>query len=87
MTPFKTLKEYKTLYVRNWSSNYELRSKVVLKPKVKEPALLITKVFTKNGETFETTKLGRIPFSALKEISLILEDSYNFINNYLSKNG
>ena len=84
MTPFKTLKEYKTIYVRNRSSNYELRFKIVLKPNVKEPALLITKVFTKQGETIETTKLGRIPYSSLPEISSIIKDSYCFIFNYLN---
>ena len=87
MTQFKVIKEYTTLYVRNRSSNYELRFKVVLKPNVKEPALLITKVFTKNGESIETTKLGRIPFSVLKEISYITYDSYNVIQKYLSNHG
>lgn len=84
MIPFKVLKEFKTIYVRNGSSNYELRSKIVLKPRVKEPALLITKVFTKNSEQIETTKLGRIPLEALHTISFIVDESIQFITNYMN---
>lgn len=84
MIPFKVLKEYKTIYVRSGRSNYELRSKIVLKSRVKEPALLITKVFTKNSEQIETTKLGRIPLEALHTISFIVDESVQFITNYMN---
>lgn len=83
MIPFEVLKEYKTIYVRNRSSNYELRFKIVLKQGVKEPALLITKVFAKNGKHIETTKLGRIPFSILPRLINIIEDSINFISKFI----
>lgn len=82
MTPFQELKEYKTLYVRSGNSNYEIRAKVVRKPKVDELALLLTKVFSKNGVQVETTKLGRLPLSVLKEINFIITDAIKFIENY-----
>lgn len=82
MKPFKELKEYKTIYVRGKRSNYELRAKIVQKPTVKEPALLLTKVYTKDGEAIETTKLGRLPLDVLNKLNLIIEDAIKFINEY-----
>lgn len=82
MKPFKELKEYKTIYVRGGSSNYELRAKIVQKPSIKEPALLLTKVYTKDGESIETTKLGRLPLAVLNQINLIIQDAIKFIQDY-----